>query len=115
MLAELDEMMIDKQAFYRDRWNVFDCLTLLCITAGWITRMANNDTLWGKALYAFAAPLMVTRVLFFLQYFPSQGVMIQVSEGQNKAAVGVGARYFPRGRNGGIWLSLGLLNCCRAH
>lgn len=80
MLAELDEMMIDMQAFYRDRWNVFDCLTLLCITVGWITRMANNDTLWGKAFYAFAAPLMMTRVLFFLQYFPSQGVMIQVSE-----------------------------------
>lgn len=77
-MTEISEIARDIEAYVRDRWNVLDFLALGTLAAGWGVRMFMSKSLWGRALYAVAAPLLFTRLLFFAEFLPFQGPMIQV-------------------------------------
>lgn len=80
-VTEVNEMKRDLHSYCRDQWNVLDFFTLLFLTAGWSFRWVDSEGPWGRAFYALGAPFLFSRVLFFAQYLPFQGPIIQVSLG----------------------------------
>lgn len=72
-------MWRDFSVYSTDRWNVFDVLGLLISGGGFLVRVFDNASAWGRGLYALSTPLMVSRVLFFAQMLHFQGPMVQAS------------------------------------
>ena len=68
--------------YLQDPWNVFDVLALVMLAGGFFVRLADDGSPWGRALYALSAPLVFSRVLFFVQILQFQGPMIQVGVDQ---------------------------------
>lgn len=71
MRRDLDEYLLD-------RWNVFDLSALSLCLAAFVIRAVDYDNVWGRSLFALAAPLLYWRLLFYAQLLPFQGAMIQV-------------------------------------
>lgn len=69
----------DFVAYLQDRWNVLDVLALGILAAGFSFRLVDSGSPWGRALYALSAPLVFSRALFYAQYLPFQGSMVEVS------------------------------------
>lgn len=67
-----------RDEYIKDHWNFLDVLALVFCGAGFIVRMSHPDSLWGRALYGAGTPLLLCRVLFFVQFLPAQGPMIEV-------------------------------------
>ena len=65
--------------YLQDRWNVLDVLSLVILGAGFFYRLADSGGPWGRALYALSAPLVFSRLLFYAQFLPFQGSMVEVS------------------------------------
>ena len=66
----------------RDHWNLLDVLALAFCLAAFLVRVFYPSNHWGRALYSFGAPLLLFRALFFAQFLPAQGPMIEVSWSQ---------------------------------
>ncbi|CAM9703899.1 unnamed protein product [Ascophyllum nodosum] len=75
--VEIEELRRDWHTYCQDQWNFLDVLGLVMLFGGFIARLADNESLWGRALYALSAPMMFSRVLFFAQILRFQGPMIQ--------------------------------------
>lgn len=73
------EMRRDVRRYFKDKWNIFDALGLLCLFIGMTIRWNDCSSRWGPAFYALSIPLVTSRVLFFAQILPFQGPMIEVS------------------------------------
>ena len=65
--------------YLQDRWNVLDVLALVILAGGFFVRLIDSGSLWGRGLYALSAPLVFLRVLFYAQYLPFLGSMVEVS------------------------------------
>lgn len=65
--------------YVRDVWNILDVLGVVLLAIGFLVRVKDYESQWGRALYALSAPLLFSRMLFFVQVFRFQGPMIQVS------------------------------------
>lgn len=81
LTTELRELSSGVRIYGRDRWNVLDLLALVLLTAGLVCRIASKDSSWGRGFYALSAPVVVSRILFFVQLFRFQGPMVQVGKG----------------------------------
>ena len=69
----------DFVVYLQDRWNVLDVLSLVILAGGFSVRLIDSGSLWGRGLYALGAPLVFLRVLFYAQYLPFLGSMVEVS------------------------------------
>lgn len=78
-MVEVNEMRRDPVGYFHDRWNVLDLLAIVLMCAGWLLRVTEGESQWTKGLYALSAPLIFARVLYFAEFLPFQGPMIQVS------------------------------------
>lgn len=78
-MVEVNEMRRDPVGYFHDRWNVLDLLAIVLMCAGWLLRITEGESQWTKGLYALSAPLIFARVLYFAEFLPFQGPMIQVS------------------------------------
>lgn len=78
ILIEAQELWDGREEYMKDHWNALDVTALAFCAAGFIARVSHPDSLWGRALYAAGAPLLLFRVLFFAQFLPAQGPMIEV-------------------------------------
>lgn len=77
--TEIREMRSDLLVYTRDQWNVLDLLGLVLLTCGFVCRTIDRDSSWGRGFYALSAPVVISRLLFYLQLFRFQGPMVQVS------------------------------------
>lgn len=66
--------------YWQDMWNWLDVSALALLALGLYIRVTERGSVYGRAVYATSAPLMFSRVLFFTQIFPRQGLVIQASE-----------------------------------
>ncbi|CAB1104558.1 unnamed protein product [Ectocarpus sp. CCAP 1310/34] len=73
------EMARNFGRYCEDQWNALDLLSLLFLTVGLVGRVVDWKSQLGPAFYALAAPLLVSRALFFVQIHPLQGPIIQAS------------------------------------
>ena len=78
-IREISEGRRDWVAYWQDRWNVLDVLSLVMLAGGLFSRFLDSGCPWGRALYALSAPLVYLRVLFYAQYLPFLGSMVEVS------------------------------------
>lgn len=78
ILIEVIELSDSREEYMKDHWNALDVLALACCAAAFFVRIFNPDSLWGRALYGAGAPLLLFRILFFAQFLPAQGPMIEV-------------------------------------
>lgn len=101
---EIEELRRNWHTYCQDQWNFLDVLGLVMLFGGFIARLADNESLWGRALYALSAPMMFSRVLFFAQILRFQGPMIQVTIISNAAKELLFC----------LW-SLSILDCTRSH
>lgn len=74
------ELWDGREEYMRDHWNILDVLALGFCLAAFLVRVSDPESLWGRALYCIGAPLLLFRALFFAQFFPAQGPMIEVSK-----------------------------------
>ena len=79
MYGELEELRQDFNMYLQDQWNYLDILGFLMIIGGFFVRLADNESPWGRGMYALSAPPIFSRMLFFAQMLQFQGPMIQVS------------------------------------
>lgn len=77
-MNELQEMYPRFQEYWRDKWNWLEALSLVLLSAGLWIRIVDEDVSQGRAMFALSAPLVFSRILFFGQILPRQGIMIQV-------------------------------------
>lgn len=68
----------DFNLYMTDHWNILDLLGLGLVTGGLVVRCTDDESLWGRYLYALSAPLIFSRLLFFAQMLRFHGPMIQV-------------------------------------
>ena len=66
-------------AYLHDRWNVLDGLSVGILCAGFFYRLVDSSSSWGRALYALSTPFVFSRLLFYAQFLPFQGSMVEVS------------------------------------
>ena len=78
-LREMGEATRGWVVYLQDRWNVLDVLSLVMLAGGFFFRLVDSGSPWGRALYALSAPLVFLRVLFYAQYLPFLGSMVEVS------------------------------------
>ena len=78
-LREMREVRRDFVVYLQDRWNVLDVLSLVMLVGGFSVRFIDSGSPWGVALYALSAPLVFLRLLFYAQYLPFLGSMVEVS------------------------------------
>ena len=79
---EAAEIKRNLNIYLQDPWNFFDALALVMLAGGFFVRLADGGSSWGRALYALSAPLVFSRILFFMQILQFQGPMIQVGVDQ---------------------------------
>ncbi|CAN0464556.1 unnamed protein product, partial [Ascophyllum nodosum] len=77
-LREIREATRGWVVYLQDRWNVLDVLSLVMLVGGFCVRFTDSGSPWGRALYALSAPLVYLRVLFYAQYLPFLGSMVEV-------------------------------------
>ena len=77
--GELEELRRDFHIYLQDQWNYLDILGFIMILGGFILRLADSESPWGRGMYALSAPPIFSRMLFFAQMLKFQGPMIQVS------------------------------------
>lgn len=65
--------------YWQDKWNWLESLSLVVLATALIVRLLEKDLELGRSLLAFGAPLVFSRILFFGQVWPRQGMVIQVS------------------------------------
>lgn len=78
VVIELIELWEGRDEYMKDHWNLLDVLALAFCGIAFLVRISDPDSLWGRALYGAAAPLLLFRTLFFVQFLPAQGPMIEV-------------------------------------
>lgn len=78
IVIELNELWAGRDEYMKDHWNVLDVMALALCGAAFLVRISDPDNLWGRALYGTGAPLLLFRTLFFAQFLPAQGPMIEV-------------------------------------
>lgn len=79
ILIEVFELWEGKEEYMKDHWNILDVLALAFCGAAFLVRISDPDSLWGRALYGAGTPLLLCRILFFAQFLPAQGPMIEVN------------------------------------
>ena len=75
---ECEELNRDVYTYLQDQWNYLDVLTFVMLLGGFLSRIVDSDSMWGRSMYALSAPPLFSRVLFFAQMLRFQGPMIQV-------------------------------------
>ncbi|CAN0069824.1 unnamed protein product [Scytosiphon promiscuus] len=78
ILVEISELWEGREEYMKDHWNALDVLALAFCGSAFLVRMCDPDSLWGRALYGAGAPLLLFRTLFFAQFMPAQGPMIEI-------------------------------------
>lgn len=71
-------MWIGLHEYWQDKWNWLDALALTLLATGLSIRTAESSEWYGRAVFSVSAPLVFSRVLFFAQILPRQGLVIQV-------------------------------------
>lgn len=64
--------------YWRDKWNWLESLSLLLLAAALWVRLRAGFAGLGRNVFALSAPLVYSRILFFAQVLPRQGIVIQV-------------------------------------
>ena len=82
VFTEVAEIKRNLSIYLQDPWNFFDALALVMLAGGFFVRLTDGGSPWGRALYALSAPLVFSRILFFVQILQFQGPMIQVGVNQ---------------------------------
>ncbi|CAB1113028.1 unnamed protein product [Ectocarpus sp. CCAP 1310/34] len=80
ILVEITELWDGREEYMKDHWNALDVAALAFCGGAFLVRVYDPESLWGRALYCAGAPLLLFRTLFFAQFMPAQGPMIEVKE-----------------------------------
>eukprot|EP00903_Cladosiphon_okamuranus_P010230 g9689.t1 len=78
ILVEINELWEGREEYMKDHWNALDVTALAFCGAAFLIRLYDPENLWGRALYGAGAPLLLFRTLFFAQFMPAQGPMIEI-------------------------------------
>ncbi|CAM9210968.1 unnamed protein product [Ectocarpus sp. 12 AP-2014] len=78
ILVEINELWDGREEYMKDHWNALDVAALAFCGSAFLVRVYNPESLWGRALYCAGAPLLLFRTLFFAQFMPAQGPMIEI-------------------------------------
>ena len=78
-LAEGREITRDINVYSRDVWNFLDITVLLVVFGGFLVRVFDASSPWGRGLYALGTPLLFFRVLYFAEMLRFQGPIVQAS------------------------------------
>ena len=79
IVREFREMIRNIGVYLHDRWNVLDGLSVGILCAGFFYRLVDSSSSWGRALYALSTPFVFSRLLFYAQFLPFQGSIVEVS------------------------------------
>lgn len=66
------------QEYWQEKWNWLDAFSLILLSIGLYIRTSLGDPALIRVFYALSAPLVFSRILFFGQVLPRQGLVIQV-------------------------------------
>ncbi|CAM9776300.1 unnamed protein product [Ectocarpus fasciculatus] len=78
ILVEITELWDGREEYMKDHWNALDVAALAFCGSAFLVRVYDPESLWGRALYGAGAPLLLFRTLFFAQFMPAQGPMIEI-------------------------------------